>query len=280
MLARRLRSLLAVPLAVVVTSAPAAAQTSSSPATEGAERVRAEDRSPKDGTPLIANKLYPMQFRFEGSGFFDYSYADKYVQHLGGHGSLVFHLFDWLALEGFGGYLVGDETNILEKVRQTGASNQRLDSGSPCVQATCEPQLPDMWQTTWFAGANAQWAPIYGKISAFSEVDLSFQLYGMLGGGAEGIQKRLNGEGVAFTPMSVRPSVNYGLGLRLIPWKYVALRLELKNFTGLNPNVEEHDEGAEDDCPDGYILSVAGDRQCFTDFSNNAFLQVGISFLL
>src|SRR5688572_23774198 len=202
---RWLRSLLAASLVVVVT-APASAQSAPSGADE--ERVRAEDRSPKDGTPLIANKLYPMQFRFEGTGFFDYSYADKYVQHLGGHGSLVFHLFDWLALEGFGGYLVGDETNILEKVRQTGASNQRLDSGSPCIQATCEPQLPDMWQTTWFAGAGAQWAPIYGKISAFSEVDLSFQLYGMLGASAEGIQKRLNGEGVNFTGMQVRPSVN------------------------------------------------------------------------
>ena len=51
-------------------------------------------------------------------------------------------------------------------------------------------------------------------------------------------------------------------------------------ITGLNPNVEEHDPGAETDCPDGYILSLSGDRQCFTDFSNNSFLQVGLSFLL
>ena len=33
---------------------------------------RVDDRAPREGTPLISNKLYPMQFRFELTGIFDY----------------------------------------------------------------------------------------------------------------------------------------------------------------------------------------------------------------
>src|SRR5688500_3367864 len=129
------------------------------------------------------------------------------------------------------------------------------------------------------AGANAQWAPIYGKLSVVSELDLSFQLYGMLGGGVEGIRKRLN-DGSFDSGPGFRPVVNYGIGLRIIPWKWIALRAELKNYTGINPEVAEHNSQGTDVCKDGYTLQVGSDTQCLTDFSNNAMLQLGISFLL
>ena len=154
---------------------------------------RVEERAPRLGTPLIANKLYPMSLRFEITGFFDYSFNDKYVQHTGGSGGLTFHIFDSLALEGFGGYLVGDETGIVSNVRNDGSSAKKgREAPDTCENALCEPQLPDMYQTTWFAGADVQWAPIYGKISAVSEYDLNFQLYALAGGGAEGITRLLN----------------------------------------------------------------------------------------
>jgi outer membrane beta-barrel protein len=230
----------------------------------------APDRDPRSGTPLIYNKLYPMQFRFEGTGFFDYSLANKYIEHLGGHGGLTFHIFDWLAVEGFGGYLVADETNIAKRVRQQRASKDP----DQCAQPTCEPELPDLWQTTWFAGGDVQWSPLYGKLSLVSELDFNFQLYGLLGGGVEGITKKLN-DG-SFTSPEVRPSVNYGIGLRLIPWKWIALRLELRNYNGANPAVEEID----DNCAEGYTLQVGTEQQCFTDFSSTTLVQFGISFLI
>ncbi len=242
---------------------------------------RVEERAPRPGTPLIANKLYPMQYRLELTGVFDYSFNDKYVQHTGGHGAIAFHLFDWLALEGFGGYLLGQETGIVGNVRNDGSSAKRLRDNLPCFPGvpTCEPQLPDMWMTTWFAGADVQWAPIYGKISAVSEYDLNFQLYALLGGGAEGIQRALNTPG-AFEDGGIRFSANYGIGVRLIPWKYVALRAELRNYNGLNPNVQEHETRDEQDCQNGYTLVVGTDRQCYPDISNNTMLQVGLSLLL
>jgi outer membrane beta-barrel protein len=245
---------------------------------------RVEEYEPRPGTPLISNKLYPMQYRFELTGIFDYSFNDKYVQHTGGSGAVAFHLFDWLALEGFGGYLVGDETGIVGNVRLDGSSAKRERESQVCFDdnndslGSCEPQLPDMWQTTWFAGGDIQWAPIYGKLSAVSEYDLNFQLYGIAGAGAEGITRLLNT--LEYDNQRVRISANYGLGLRLIPWKYVAIRAEIRNYNGLNPNVEEHEDRDELDCKEGYTLVVGRERQCFPDISNNTMLQVGISLLL
>lgn len=240
---------------------------------------RVEERAPRVGTPLIANKLYPMSLRFEITGFFDYSFNDKYVQHTGGSGALTFHIFDSLALEGFGGYLVGDETGIVGNVRNDGSSAKKgREAPDTCENPLCEPQLPDMWQTTWFAGADLQWAPIYGKISAVSEYDLNFQLYALAGGGAEGITRLLND--LQYDTPQVRFSANYGLGVRLIPWKYVALRAEIRNYNGLNPNVQEHEDRDESECATGYTLVVGAERQCYPDISNNTMLQVGLSLIL
>lgn len=292
---RRAATLLPTPLrvtlllgATLAVAAPALAQDDAEAADDEAaaqkapedpaEFQRVEERTPRVGTPLIANKLYPMQYRLEITGIFDYSFNDKYVQHTGGSGALAFHLFDWLALEGFGGYLVGDETGIVGNVRNDGSSAKRARDNQPCFQETCEPQLPDMWQTTWFAGADLQWAPIYGKISAVSEYDLNFQLYGLVGGGAEGITRLLND--TSYDEPQVRISANYGIGVRLMPWRFLALRAEIRNYNGLNPNVEEHDSRDEDACGEGYTLVVGAERQCFPDISNNTMLQVGLSLIL
>lgn len=271
-------------LAVAFATSPAIAQSSADGlvtdelSEEELQLVRPPNRAPREGTPLISNKLYPMQYRFEFTGMFDMTYGNKYTQHYGGHGAIGFHIFDWLQVEAYGGYLAGSETNIASRVREVGFNAQKLNRGEPCATPLCEPELPDLWQTTWIAGANAQWAPIYGKLSVVSELDLSFQLFGMLGGGVEGIRKQLNDQSYDFGP-GIRPVVNYGVGLRIIPWKWVALRAELKNYTGINPGVPELGQGG-DQCTEGYTLQFGQRKECLTDFSNNAMLQLGISFLL
>jgi outer membrane beta-barrel protein len=255
------------------TAAPAAAE---APATTASGFQRTEERTPRAGTPLIANKLYPMGGRFEFTGMFNMSLGDKYTEHLGGQAAVGFHIFDNLAVEVFGGYLAGDDTGIVDAVRLTGAS-KKLDSNE-CATDTCEPQLPDMYQTTWFTGADVQWAPIYGKISAVSEYDVNFQLYLRGGAGVENIHRFLNNN--SYDVDQLRFSANYGLGLRLIPFKNVAVRAELVNYAGLNPNVQEHDSTEESKCADGYLLRTSGEPACYTDFSNSTMFQVGLSFLL
>jgi outer membrane beta-barrel protein len=278
-------------LAAADDAKPDALSTEPAPATTPAagktQFQRVDERQPRTGTPLIADKLYPMQFRLEFTGMFDYSFNDKYVDHTGGHGAIGFHIFDWLAVEAFAGYLVGQETGIVANVRNDGSSSKRVGT-QPCANPTCEPQLPDMWQTTWFTGADVQWAPIYGKISAVSEYDLNFQLYALAGGGVEGIRRQLN-DGTfqdgsqapnPFLKLPVRLSVNYGLGVRLIPWKWIAIRAEVRNYNGLNPDVQEHEARDQDACDHGFTLVQGADRQCYPDIYNNTMFQVGLSFLL
>jgi outer membrane beta-barrel protein len=287
-------------LAVTCFAAPTLAQDAAADAEaaeddlEEAEHIRPPTRDARDGTPLIANKLFPMNFRFEGSLLYDMTYGNKYVEHYGGQLNLTFHIFDWLAVEAFGGWFVPGQTNIAAKVYDAGRSKSLLaDDPALCATPNCEPELPDLWMTTWFAGGHVQWAPIYGKMSFVSELDLSFQLYGNLGGGVEGVTKKLrdgtyeNGEiggsdARRFYGLGtgIRPVLSYGAGLRIIPWKHFAIRLELRNTHGFNDNVDEKNAQGLDACDNGYTLQVGQELVCNPDINTNAQVQLGVSFLL
>lgn len=248
------------------------------------------DRAPRAGQKLIDQKLHSTAGRFELTAFYNASLNDKYVKHQGGHGALLYHLSDWFALELFGGSMMGRETTILSKVRVSGDSYARTSKGE-CGWApmgACEPELPDLYQTTWFTGAALQWAPIYGKLSLVSEYDLSFQLYSILGGGIEGIQKELSTPGAlssdyanpdGTTDPTTAMTLNYGLGFRFIPFKHVALRIELRNYFKQNPPVWEYGTGSGDKCAEGFILNDGEVDNCMTDWSNIGFVQSGLSIL-
>lgn len=237
------------------------------------DEERPIDRAPRVGTPLISNKLYPMGGRMEAGALFDMSYADKYVRHLGGHATFAYHFTDWLALEGFGGYLVSDESNIADAARQQGASARRRNAGQECATETCEPELPDLWHSSWIVGVAAQVAPVYGKISLVSEYDLNFQLYGLLGASIEGIQQKLNDGN--FANATVRPMFDYGVGVRFLPFSWMALRFELKNYFGVNPALPEINER----CDEGYTLNIGNEPLCFVDYAHNTYMQMGVTFM-
>ncbi len=230
--------------------------------------VGAIDREPKPGTPIIANKKFPMSLTLEISAMFDYSFSDRFLNHAGGHLSLGFHIFDWLAVEGFAGGLYPQELNITRTVRVQGYSR---DSNE-------EPALSGLWQTFAFGGAGLQWAPFYGKLSFASDFQVAFQFFFFGGAAVEGIAKPsgindgqnvnnrrdfylgvVGGQTYNYAP---RFSAYYGGGVRILPWKWVALRLEVRQLTGLNPGVE-NDQWNE-----------------FIDINNMPLLQAGISFLL
>jgi outer membrane beta-barrel protein len=242
------------------------------PEVDASGLVRATDREPRPGTPLIANKLFPMGLTLEITPTFDYAYSEKWISHIGGHLSLGFHIFEWLGVEAFAGGFYPRELAITTTVRDKGYS------ATSCTGATdCDPKLTDLWQSFAFGGAVVEWAPLYGKLSIVSEFDLSFQLYFVGGAAVEATAKPVTVVGATvnnnndFYPGVIsgkqfnynpRISAAYGAGLRLIPWKWVAFRLELRNLTGLNPPVP----GYEDEQP--------------FDISNLPLLTFGISLLI
>jgi len=139
------------------------------PASGDSGLVRATDRSPRPGTPLIANKLFPMGLTLEITPTIDYAYSEKWISHIGGHLSLGFHIFEWLGVEAFAGGFYPRELAITTTVREKGHT-----VATCAVGLDCDPKLSGLWQSFAFGGAVVEWAPLYGKLSIVSEFDLSF----------------------------------------------------------------------------------------------------------
>ncbi len=170
----------------------------------------------------IVGKRFPTRGRFELALFpLDFSVAEPFVaQPYALHGTAGYHIFDWFAVEVYGGYVpVSGETDILAQVRH--------------ALVNAEPQLSRMWQTSYFAGANLQWAPLYGKLSLLSLCETHVQLYVLVGGGVDGIRKmQVLQNQYAY---SVQGALNVGAGVRIFLADFAALRLEWRDDFRQNP---------------------------------------------
>jgi|GEM_PF-873802 len=240
------------------------------------ELVRTPDRPMPADTPLIDNKKFPMAGRLELSGTIDLSYGDRYIKQWGGRASAGFHIFDWLAVEGYVGYIgacglntrtnpstggteivppwESCELNITQFARNEGRS---ANDGSDQLY------LSDLWQTNGLGGVTVMWSPIYGKLSAVSELELNFQLYALGGAGIDGIWKVKTdrtatsiGKTMEWAPTFVVPSGHFGAGLRFIPWKYLALRAELRNYVKVTPGPVAAPGEAEEQFDIGFTSMV------------------------
>ncbi|MCP4500480.1 MAG: outer membrane beta-barrel domain-containing protein [Deltaproteobacteria bacterium] len=231
--------------------------------------IRTLDRPKPPGTPIIANKKFPMAMRFEGTASVDISYGQRYVKQYGGHLAAGFHILDWLAIEGYVGYfgvcsVTFDPASCEESITQYARhSGQSATQGSQLY-------LTDLWQTNLAAGLTVQWAPIYGKLSAVSEYDLNFQLYLLGGAGIDGLWKVVSentGEEISkemkWAPTFVVPSMHFGAGLRFIPFKHVAFRAELRNYLHIAPGP----------------IAAPGETVEDFDIGYNSMLNLGASFL-
>lgn len=224
--------------------------------------------------PVVENKLYPMRFNPELSFQIDYGLAEKYTSHNGFRFSGVWHIWDNLAVEGYAGYLFGSESSIMKTLRDKSRDARRSKGGR-------EPALPGLMQLTYHAGADLQFAPIYGKLSAVSELEASFQLYvlgGMglggtrlvtdktragttgctnIGGGCNdlyaGPQKLVSLPGLSpggndiigpgqYQLLPTAVPVQYGLGLRVHVGKWIALRAEIRNYHFLGLNLADRND--------------------------------------
>jgi len=251
--------------------------------------ARAETRPAE--LPLIENKLHPMGMRFELSPMYTYSLNDKYTHHTGFALAAAFHIFDYLGVEAYGGY----NLNGFGELNQVSGWPSAMRSGwtnlTEAVNAFTHSadapeflrnkplELPDLYYQTWNAGANVVFSPFYGKWSIVSELGGSFYLYGVAGAGAAGTAKEdYQQQGALITGPVVVP-VHYGVGTRIFFTKWLALRLELRDYWWINPEVQEQDQSGADPCPGGFCLTVDGQKQQFIDFSRVTMLQAGVSFI-
>jgi outer membrane beta-barrel protein len=196
------------------------------------------------GAPLISQRTHASRRELEAALLFSTSVLDKYSSHLGGMLEVGVGLVDTLSLGATFGYLDGSLTSIV-----TGDEGIIAGKVASC-QAPCRAvdlHVPDLAQVTGVLTGQLVWAPLYGKVSVVSEVDVSLQLYALFGGGMVGTRRpsvdlthpagtrawSLAGQGVGDGGLfaSRRGALAIGAGLRLFAGSLAEVRLEVRDLT-------------------------------------------------
>jgi outer membrane beta-barrel protein len=109
------------------------------------------------------------------------------------------------------------------------------EEGGPPPQRSCaSPSMEELdgqapGQLTLLAGADVQWAPIYGKLSLMAEKVVHFDLYGIVG--ASGVQYRGPDKSTTTGAKSYfTPGGNVGVGARFFLNRWVTLRTEVRDL--------------------------------------------------
>jgi outer membrane beta-barrel protein len=191
--------------------------------------LRVDDREPPPGTPVVWARLFPVDKRFEVSLGFEMSVIDKYATHNGGKLNVIYHFNELLALNVFGGYLVGQANGLLTAT---------LNEGTTCDPGSFKNCLPDTNIMSWLVGGDFIVEPFYGKLNLVSELALNFDIFMGFGGGVTGREGFTadTGGGVAQwvadpARAGVSPFVSAMAGVRVWLWNNIALRVEARDYT-------------------------------------------------
>ena len=111
----------------------------------------------------------------------------------------------------------------------------------------------------WLANLDVMVVPIYGKMSFASELDPSFDLYFVAGGGVVGTKRTLSDGADASAPGgsgTVVPAFNFGTGLRFYFSRLIALRMELRDYFYPDPGFKEDENTGAKQSQDGFTWNL------------------------
>jgi outer membrane beta-barrel protein len=163
--------------------------------------------------PVLVDKRFGQTGRHQLSLLFSTAMVTKFVEGIGGVAAYQYNFSDVFGLELHGGFIAGDETNIMKEVRFNFPGT--------------EPPLSDLYQLQWVTGIDAVVVPVYGKISFASEYDPQFDIFFLGGAGVGGTRRAVTD---AATVSAVTPVFNVGGGMRFYFSRLAALRLEFRSF--------------------------------------------------
>jgi outer membrane beta-barrel protein len=130
-----------------------------------------------EGT-AVRNRLYRLQSRFELAPSVGLGLAPHLTNHVNLAVSAAYNLADAWAIELRAGYSLSGHTATADQI---GRNFLELD---PAQRLRTTDDLSGLWELKGNGLLGVRWAPIYGKLSLFSEVPLHFQAYLWAGGGA------------------------------------------------------------------------------------------------
>ena len=191
--------------------------------------LRVDDREPPAGTPVVWARMFPVDKRWEVSLGFEMSVIDKYANHNGGKLNVLYHFNELLALNLFGGYLVGQANGLLTAT---------LNEGTQCDPLSFKNCLPDTNMMSWLVGGDFIAEPFYGKLNLVSELALNFDIFMGIGGGVTGRQG-FTADSSSGVPSwvadparaGVSPFISAMAGVRIWIWDNIALRVEARDYT-------------------------------------------------
>lgn len=172
--------------------------------------------------PVLVDKRYGSAGRLQLSASFSTAIVTKFVEGTGAYLTGGYSFSDLLGIELGGGYFATKESSITDAVR---------DKFKPL-----DPPLTDLYQLNWLVNASVVLVPLYGKMSFASEIDPSFDLFVVAGGGLAGVRRKTvifpvgSGDPVIDYDKKTAPTFHGGLGFRFYFNRLLALRLELRDF--------------------------------------------------
>jgi outer membrane beta-barrel protein len=140
--------------------------------------------------PLIVQEAHPTSGRLEFGAALASSFIDKYNSHLGLLLNARFHPLQSLGFGLEAGFLDGRLTPIV--TGPSGIIGNKVDKCAKGDTVSCsqaDPDVPDYDQITGVITGTVIWAPLYGKISLVSELDMNLQFYALAGGGVNGTRR-------------------------------------------------------------------------------------------
>jgi outer membrane beta-barrel protein len=177
----------------------------------------------RDRVRPVSGHLLVEKGRFELSPFASASFRDAFfTKYLFGL-QASYHLADAWAVAARGSYVVPTVSGAAQ-VCTTSAEAVR----------GCQPPAFDQLngrapgQLTLLAGAELQWAPIYGKVALVAERFAHFKMYGLLGPTFVMYQGPSTVAGVSQGYSTVGGSL--GVGFRFVLNRFLALRTELRDL--------------------------------------------------
>jgi outer membrane beta-barrel protein len=217
--------------------APAPAKPASTPS--GSAEQEAGDVSEVDKDrmgPLrervspVSGHLFLKKGRFEFSPSATLSLTDAFFTKYVFGGTVTYHPLETLGLSLRAGY-------ALSSVSGTAQICEFADAGGGSASRGCRlPSMADLdkkaapGHITLIGGVDAQWAPIYGKVSLLAEQFVHFDLYGIAG--ASVVQYR----GPEQSPL-MAVGGNVGVGMRFFVNRWVTLRTEFRDLIYVEKSV-------------------------------------------
>jgi outer membrane beta-barrel protein len=208
----------------------------------------------------ISGQLYEKAGRLEVSPTLDLSFNDAFLKKYFGGVKVAWHFTEFLSVGG---------TFAMGATAATGSAVV-----CPVNQGCHDASRAQLWQVPgairMMAGAEVAWAPVYGKLNLAAEQVLHFDLALMAGPdliSRDQVLSRDDAESLAAAggkpPTTTSLGGHVGLGVRIYLNRYMALRLDVKDYV-YAVKVPNWIEGSG--------------NQPRSDVQNQLFIELGLSF--